>query len=174
MGKQCKKCLKVKTLGEFYRHSQMADGRLNKCKACTKADVRENRESKREYYQQYDRKRWDEKGARGVVSAEAKARAGKAWVERNGVKRACHVKFGNAVRDGKISRPTLCSKCGGGGEIEGHHADYSKPFDVEWLCKVCHGETRKMERKHMIPGKRGGYVGNMKPSRAVGEVTHGA
>ena len=44
----------------------------------------------------------------------------------------------NRVARGTIIKPAKCERCGGPGPIEGSHDDYSKPFDVEWLCRGCH------------------------------------
>ena len=55
--KTCFKCLITKPLADFYKHPQMGDGHLNKCKECTKKDVREHREKNLEALLEYDRLR---------------------------------------------------------------------------------------------------------------------
>lgn len=38
--KKCFKCSIEKPLNEYYKHKKMGDGHLNKCKNCTKSDVK--------------------------------------------------------------------------------------------------------------------------------------
>lgn len=53
-------------------------------------------------------------------------------------------KVTDAVRSGKLIRPENCSLCGMIGKIEGHHADYSKPLEVIWVCRKCHMAIHRM------------------------------
>lgn len=41
--KVCFKCGIEKEISDYYKHSQMLDGYLNKCKDCTKSDVKNNK-----------------------------------------------------------------------------------------------------------------------------------
>lgn len=52
--KKCFKCGLVKAIDEYYKHPQMADGHLGKCKNCTKDNVRTNYSEKRDKYREYD------------------------------------------------------------------------------------------------------------------------
>lgn len=57
--KQCFKCGELKELNEFYKHKQMGDGHLNKCKSCTKNDAKENysKNSEDQLFVERERKR---------------------------------------------------------------------------------------------------------------------
>ena len=61
--KKCFKCGRVLPIEEFYKHPQMADGHLNKCKECAKKDVKDNYKKliQEEWYVEKQRERGREK-----------------------------------------------------------------------------------------------------------------
>lgn len=56
-----------------------------------------------------------------------------------------------AIRRGILTRPDICEQCGGTGKrIDAAHHDYSRPLDVRWLCKPCHGRWDRAEPKTLL------------------------
>ena len=43
------------------------------------------------------------------------------------------------LEKGDVTRPDNCSSCGINCKPDAHHENYSKPLEVKWLCKLCHG-----------------------------------
>lgn len=62
----------------------------------------------------------------------------KQWAIDNRAKKLAERKVVNGVMRGKIIKPTHCEVCGTDSTLHGHHNDYTKPLDVQWLCPGCH------------------------------------
>lgn len=150
--KKCFKCEEVKPLHAFYKHKQMSDGRVNKCKECNKLDVQKNYRANISHYKEYEKGRamaphrvaarkdyaCTEEGKEAGSKSKAK------WCERNAIKKGAATIVGNAVRDGKLLKPSSCSACENSpSRIHGHHDDYAFPLIVRWLCPGCHTAWHK-------------------------------
>lgn len=140
--KKCFKCGLEKHLSQFYKHKKMKDGHFNKCKECSKEDSKEHRKNNRGYYLNYDRNRPPRKNVQKVSSVK-KNEYNKTWEKKNPTKRKAHSVFWYAIRLGKIERKTNCERCGQTDRIHGHHHDYDKPLEVEWLCIQCHAKEHR-------------------------------
>lgn len=134
--KQCFKCREVKDLSNFYKHSGMGDGHLNKCKTCAKKDVAKNRLDKIEYYRDYDNQR-----SKLPHRKELRNRVNEEYVSKYPERKKAVVAVNNAVRDGRLFKKP-CEHCGAE-RVTGHHPDYSKPLEVVWLCQPCHKKEHK-------------------------------
>lgn len=151
--KKCFKCELVKPLGDFYRHLAMSDGRLGKCKECTKKDANQHRADNLEQIRQYDRDRGNlphrvesRKEYASTKEGKTKLREGsKRWIERNPEKHVSQNAVSNAVRDGRLEK-FPCAICGSKNS-QGHHEDYSKPLEVIWFCPKHHAEHHKNKRE---------------------------
>jgi hypothetical protein len=134
--KECFKCKTVKPLAEFYTHSRMADGHLNKCKGCAKSDSNKNRGENLEKIRAYDRER-----AKKPDRIKAAAEVTRAWREEDSRRALAHGKVARALKSGNLLKHP-CIRCGNPKSVA-HHEDYDKPLDVMWLCQPCHKQRHK-------------------------------
>ena len=140
--KKCFKCHTEKPLTEFYKHAQMGDGHLNKCKECTKNDANKHRSENLDKIRAYDRERG--KLAHRIAQ---RTEVNRAWRAEDTRRRKAHSAVSQAIRNGTLQR-IPCIRCG---EVKSlaHHEDYDKPLDVMWLCQPCHKQRHK-ELKEMF------------------------
>ena len=116
--KYCPKCKMEKELSDFRKNRSRKDGLKCWCRDCCQEDDRK--------YQHTEAgrraKRKSDRNQRQLHSRKIEARSA----------------VNNAIATGKLTRPSICESCFGEHFVEGHHEDYSKPLDVEWLCTECH------------------------------------
>lgn len=132
--KPCIICHTTKSIDQFYKHPQMGDGHLNKCKDCTKKQSHQRflEKNKDPIWREKELQRHRDKKSRPLnVNQESK----RAWHNRNLNKYDAHKAVANAIKAGKLKRMN-CIKCGE--KAQAHHDDYSKPLDVIWLCPKHH------------------------------------
>jgi len=138
--KECFKCKTVKPLSEFYKHSMMADGHLNKCKECTKNDANKHRSKNLERIREYDRKR-----GKHPERIRTNTEVNKAWRAEDKRRSAAHNAVSRAIKAGKLQRLS-CERCGDEKSLA-HHEDYDLPLVVMWLCQPCHKQRHKELRE---------------------------
>ena len=135
MDKQCRGCRETKPTEEFYRHPQMGDGYLNHCKECKRSYAK-----RRHYEMMLD-----------PVSREKERVRGRSRPHKNapyGLRRKARTAARVAVVSGRLTPADRCEDCGHDfrhHRREGHHADYSKPLEVDWLCSLCHGKRHRIQ-----------------------------
>jgi hypothetical protein len=130
--KQCTVCHKDRDEADFPPKSGRPGGRANYCRACDRGWERIRYAKNRDKH----RARAKEKNKINGHLIQAK---------RDPFKRRASVAINNAVSQGRMIKPTACQGCGWTGRLHGHHEDYSKPFEVEWLCSICHGLRHRKE-----------------------------
>jgi|SRR5215469_2603730 len=60
-----------------------------------------------------------------------------------------------AVANGKLVKPLDCQGCGASNKrLDAHHKDYSKPLEVEWLCRRCHSDRHQFSAVNLQMIKR--------------------
>jgi len=117
--KQCSCCKKNKELNFFYKAPKGKFGVRNICKECYSSITKTYKK----------------------VHPEKMAAWKKAYNERNNKKVKCRNKLNYSIHIGKIQKNN-CELCNDP-NVQAHHDDYDKPFNVRWLCDHHHKEEHK-------------------------------
>lgn len=138
--KVCTACGEAKPYSEFHKQSRNSDALRSMCKVCTNAQNRgiyerdkpSHLEAKRRY------RRENPEARRATVLQHE---------ERHAEKRAAYHAVWRAIKRGELPAPStrVCARCHAPAEIYHHHS-YEPHFwfDVEPLCRSCHGEEHRV------------------------------
>lgn len=138
--KTCWRCETSKPVNLFYTNKAIPSTGLDAvCKECSRALARERyqknktagRARVRTYYQ-------DNRTKIAVRQKNTARRRGAKWYAANPEKYRARAYLNYYVRKGDIIKPVNCTQCHEIKPLEGHHEDYKKPLDVNWLCRKCH------------------------------------
>lgn len=154
-------CKDVKIISEFHKSKKTKDGHVERCKGCrkimNKLFYQNNKEYKIKWQKEYYKKNKDK-----IIEYQDKYRENnkdkirehnknyirnnpdyllyhKKYREDNPEIEKAHNLFKSKYRSGKIKK-LPCKICGGK-KSEAHHPDYSKPYDVIWLCSKHHKQV---------------------------------
>lgn len=164
MEKKCFKCGKVKHLSEFYKHKQMADGHLNKCKECTIKDSstgiykckckicgKEFFTSKSEFTSRG--------GTRGTGRKTCSRECWYKWHQEENVYNYKGQEAGyHAIHkwvQKKLGQPDYCEHCKRTDQKRYHWSNISGKYlrdisDWQRLCVKCHSKYDTENRKYFI------------------------
>lgn len=156
--KRCSKCGETKAVEEFHRRPRASDGLTSWCGECGRNSSREwharnaarVRRARREEYAEdleasraRNRARFRQRGELNVRYERERASTPELKARQA---------LRHAVQSGAVQKPSTCEVCGGEVEsrrLHGHHEDYSKPLDVEWLCTLCHGARHRLDNEDL-------------------------
>lgn len=135
---RCADCAADLPASSFYASKKNANRLHSQCKAChTACSLRtRDKDAARAACAKYMR------AARRSDPAKFRARDA-AKPPPDPIKSKARALLNSAVRSRHLTRPDACSRCGQAGRIAGHHHDYARPLDVEWLCDPCHGKAHR-------------------------------
>lgn len=154
--KICSKCHHEKQIEEFPKRKLSKDGHNSECYECVRKRFNEwvaaNKEKVRAYWAKSYKKNPEKfiersrKYLHTPIGRVNSLKRAKTWQAKNPDKKRVQDAFQTAVQLGKITPWPKCAVPECEGKPEGHHPDYSKPFDVVWLCRKHHIQAHKLTR----------------------------
>jgi hypothetical protein len=136
--KKCSICKTEKCFSKFWRRKDRKSGYSSACKDCSNEKRYKKKIQNWEHHINV-RKIWYEKNRKKQIEKQTNYNKNKA--DRKKIY-ARH-QLNDAVKLGHIKRMENCQICNRKCKTEAHHADYTKPLDVIWVCKKCHIKIHK-------------------------------
>lgn len=143
--KKCTKCGELKPLSDYSPKKTTKLGVQPSCKECAARWYRERynnnpamREAKKAYSRENPSRAAKDKWRRNNVETE-RAKGRRQAKEPESLVRK---QLNNAIRSGAIKRQP-CEVCGEE-RAQGHHHDYNRPLDVNWLCVLHHNAWHRV------------------------------
>ena len=90
-----------------------------------------------------------EAGRKGGLTSRSKKLPIKERARREGAR----MLLNKAVSTGQIIKPESCESCGKIIDTQGHHSDYNKPYEVNWLCRKCHNMLHEAIEHRLLSGR---------------------
>ncbi len=134
--KWCTKCKQMRPIEEFCNKKQSPDGKSWWCRLCRTVSNTKWQSNNRDKANLCDRR------YRHNHPERIKAK-NQDYESNNQEKCRAKESVKHALKSGRLVRPDVCSRCFTPCKPHAHHADYSKRFDVEWLCPLCHSKADK-------------------------------
>ncbi len=126
--RRCCQCGATRPLSHFTKDTRKPDGHAGLCLPCKRV---------------IDRERIRRRYATDEVFRRKKIAVASRHIQKPEQRRA-RLLAQNARRTGLLVRPDTCERCDlVGVPLHGHHDDYSKPLEVKWLCRTCHGRQHR-------------------------------
>ena len=135
--KKCKSCNKDKELSEFHKHTIAPDGLRYSCKPCRRMEAQlYNRDRPKSEAS----KKWRKNNHDKFIAQSRRT------YKRNPHKYSARRAVRDALRNNTLVKPSHCcintERCNG--SIDGHHPNYTKPLEVQWLCRTHHLAWHKL------------------------------
>ncbi len=147
--KRCGKCGEVKSFSEFNKCSATQSGLHAWCRECQSEyrkqyyanDPEKWRRATNEWRTEHPHYRREYERKYPERCREQYRRYGRLQRQRYPQKAKARWAIARDVQHGKIIKPSSCQRCGEpyeAAKLHGHHEDYSRLYDVIWLCDSCH------------------------------------
>ena len=158
--KVCRNCHLELPVEKFSRDRTTKDGFAWQCKDCHVQYRKENADRIRAHDKQYQKenadriraynKQYKKENSDRLREYRKNSDRLREYRKENFFKRAAHHILQYAVKKGEIVKLCRCQSCGQSDvNLDAHHPDYSKPLEVMWFCRSCHGQLHALENRKL-------------------------